>query len=105
VATEARLEGEAGTAMQLASGRLQAAVRSNWIQPPTSTLGLSALINVHVRPTGEVISARVIRSSGNALFDRSAEIAVLKASPLPIPTNPRYYKYLKNFNFEFKPNG
>jgi colicin import membrane protein len=101
----ARVEGEAGTAMGMAVGAIQAAVHSNWIQPRTSTIGLEVLVRVNVRPGGMVTSARVIKSSGNALFDRSAEIAVLKASPLPIPSNPRYYPYIKEFDFRFRPNG
>ncbi len=101
----ARIEGEAGTAMGMATGAIQSAVTSSWIQPQTSTIGLQVTIRVNVRPGGVVTSARVVRSSGNALFDRSAEIAILKASPLPIPSDPRYYQYIKEFDFRFSPNG
>lgn len=100
-----RTEGEAGAAMGMAVGAIQSAVVSSWIQPQTSTKGLSVSIRVNVSPHGVVTSARVIKSSGNALFDRSAEIAILKASPLPIPSNPRYYPYIKEFDFRFSPNG
>lgn len=96
---------EAGTALQLASGAIQAAIRSNWIEPPISTTGLEALIRINVNPGGEVTSAQVVKSSGNSLFDRSAEIAVLKASPIPIPNNPKYYQFIKEFNINFRPNG
>ena len=34
-------------------------------------------------PTGEVVGVRVIRSSGNAAFDSSAENAVRKAGAFP----------------------
>ena len=101
----ARTEGEAGTAMGMAVGAIQSAVTSAWVQPQTSTVGLEVVVRVNVGETGVVTSARVVRSSGNALFDRSAEIAILKASPLPIPSNPMYYPYLKEFDFRFSPNG
>ncbi len=100
-----RIKGEAETALGLAVGRIAAAVNSNWIQPQSATFGLKALIEVNVARSGEVMSARVVNSSGNAFFDRSAELAVRKASPLPIPTDPRYYPHIKIFRFNFDPNG
>lgn len=98
-------QGEAKTAMTMAVGAIYAAVVSNWIQPQTSTIGLRVVIRININPGGEVTSARVVKSSGNALFDRSSEIAVLKASPLPVPNNPRYYQHIKEFDFAFAPNG
>jgi len=98
-------EQEAGIAMSMAAGAITAAITSNWIQPQTSTLGLQVLLRIEVLKGGVVSSARVKKSSGNSLFDRSAEIAVLKASPLPIPNNPKYYPYVKEFDFRFSPNG
>ena len=100
-----RVAGEAATALGLAVGRIAAAVDSNWIQPQSATFGLKALIEVNVGRGGVVLSARVVESSGSPFFDRSAELAVRKASPLPIPTDPRYYQHIKIFRFNFDPNG
>lgn len=100
-----RVAGEAATALSLAASRIQAAVDSNWIQPQSATFGLKVSIDVSVGRSGEVLSARVVKSSGNPFFDRSAELAVRKASPLPIPTDPRYYQHIKIFRFNFDPNG
>ena len=63
------------------------------------------IISVKVTRDGEVTSANVVRSSGDAIFDRSAENAVLKASPLPFPGNPKYYEFIKEFQFKFNPDG
>jgi colicin import membrane protein len=49
--------------------------------------------------------AKVIRGSGDPIFDRSAENAVRKASPLPFPDDSRCYEFIKEFNFEFNPDG
>jgi colicin import membrane protein len=53
---------------------------------------------------GEVMDVEVVGSgSGDELFDRSAENAVRKASPLPIP--PELMEEFKpTFTFEFKPD-
>lgn len=37
--------------------------------------------------TGDVVSVNVVKSSGSDVFDRSAEMAVRKASPLPQPAD------------------
>ena len=50
------------------------------------------MLNVRMAPGGEVISVKVIRSSSNAAFDRQAEIAVQKASPLPVPADQRVFE-------------
>jgi colicin import membrane protein len=55
-------------------------------------------------PFGEVHEVRIRRSSGNPLFDRSAEAAVKKASPLPVPTDVTIYnRFFREFQFEFDP--
>ena len=67
--------------------------------------GLSCTVAVKLIPGGEVIDARVVKTSGNAAFDRSVETAVLKASPLPMPSEPGLQQRFRNINFEFKPEG
>lgn len=83
---------------------IQQKVNRNWLRPPATAQGLSCRIQVKLIPGGDVIDARVIRGSGNAAFDRSAEGAVLKASPLPLPTDPELFSLFRNFDFEFKPD-
>lgn len=82
---------------------IQQKVKQNWIQPSLPASGLSCKIQVKVIPGGEVIDARVTRSSGTSAFDRSAETAVLKASPLPVPTEPALFSRFRTFEFIFKP--
>jgi len=45
-----------------------------------------ATINIKLSPLGEVLDVRTVKSSGSARYDRDAETAIRKASPLPIPT-------------------
>jgi colicin import membrane protein len=82
---------------------IQDKIQRSWLRPAGSPPGLSCLIQVRLIPGGEVVSAKVIRSSGDPLFDRSVETAVLKASPLPLPSDPGMFKYFREINFNFDP--
>ena len=60
-------------------------------------------MSVRVDPQGKVLSAKVIRSSGNQVFDRSAEKAVYRASPLPLPQEQELYQQFQELRFNFNP--
>ena len=83
---------------------IQAKIQRNWLRPPGSSAGLSCLILVKLIPGGEVVDARVMRSSGDPLFDRSVETAVLKASPLPLPQDTALFKHFREIQFIFIPD-
>ena len=78
-------------------------VQRSWIRPPGSSSTLSCTVEVRLIPSGEVIDAQIVRSSGNAAFDRSVESAVFKASPLPVPPDPEVMEQFRSLRFEFKP--
>lgn len=80
-------------------------VTRNWIRPPSARAGMSCEVFVRLIPGGEVVEARVVRSSGDAMFDRSVEAAVLKASPLPMPSDPSLLDQFRQLQFLFKPEG
>ena len=101
---EREVEEAAYSAIGALVGRIGAKVRQNWNKPPGSMAGLETVISVKVQRTGEVRSVKVVKSSGNVYFDQSAENAVYKASPLPFPDEPRYYEFIKEFNFKFVPD-
>ncbi len=98
------LEQNANDAFRRLFDQITEAVEQHWIRPPQSSSGLTAVIRVKVDRGGRVTSVRVIESSGDPYFDRSTEVAVQKASPLPFPSNPKYYKFINKFNFKFDPN-
>jgi TonB family protein len=50
-----------------------------------STRRLEAFYNIVIEPDGRLSSARRVRSSGDADFDRSVEQALRQSSPLPPP--------------------
>ena len=67
-------------------GRIQAKVKSNWILPQDLQGNPEAVFSVVQLPNGEILSVRLLKSSGNAGYDAAVERAILKSSPLPLPT-------------------
>jgi colicin import membrane protein len=65
--------------------RIQAKVKGNWILPAELQGNPEAVFLVVQLPTGEVLSTRLLKSSGNAAYDTAVERAILKSSPLPLP--------------------
>jgi len=97
-----RDEQEAVSAFGALAWAIQQQVSSNWSESGDFS-GMSVSFLVKVDRDGNVISVTITKKSGDSRLDESAENAIFKASPLPFPTEPRYYEYLKEFNFVFKP--
>jgi len=83
---------------------IQQKVNNRWIKPLSAAKGLRCTIRVKLLPSGDVMDVRVVSGSGDSVFDRSAENAVLKASPLPVPKDRALFsKKFRTFTFVFKP--
>lgn len=78
-------------------------VQRNWIKPSSAAGGLSCEVRVTLIPGGDVASVRVIRSSGDAVFDRSVEAAVRRAAPLPLPPDTALFDRFRDLQFRFNP--
>ena len=79
-------------------------VERSWIRPASVTAGLKCSIRVRLMSDGTVIDAEVVSSSGDEIFDRSAENAVNKASPLPVPKDKELFaREFRSFQFLFNP--
>ena len=66
--------------------------------------GLRCTLLIRLIPSGEVVEARILKSSGDAAFDENAVLAVRKSSPLPVPQEPRLFNIMKDIKFEFDPS-
>jgi colicin import membrane protein len=62
-------------------------VRGNWILPQDLEGNPEAIFLVIQLPTGEVLSTKLLKSSGNPAYDTAVERAILKSSPLPLPSD------------------
>ena len=79
-------------------------VNQRWIRPSSTAAGSRCTIRVRLLSDGTVMDAEVISSSGNEDFDRSAENAVNKASPLPVPKDKELFaREFRSFQFLFNP--
>jgi len=78
-------------------------VSRNWNRPTNVPSKIEAHVRVRLSQTGEVLSARITKSSGNPVFDRSVRAAVLKASPLPIPREQGINEEFRTLDLTFKP--
>ena len=61
------------------------AIEQQWIVPTDINNNLSCVLLIRLASGGSVLSVKTVQSSGNAVLDRSARMAVFKASPLPVP--------------------
>ncbi|MFA4969292.1 MAG: cell envelope integrity protein TolA, partial [Sulfuritalea sp.] len=66
-------------------GRIRSKIRGNIVLPPEIRGNPEAVFDVTQLPSGEVLTVRLRRSSGNAALDAAIERAILKSSPLPKP--------------------
>jgi colicin import membrane protein len=67
------------------SDRIRAKIRGNIVLPPDIKGNPMAVFEVVQIPSGEVISTRLVKSSGHAAYDDAVERAIRKSSPLPRP--------------------
>lgn len=95
----------AQTAIEKYKALIRQRVTRNWSRPMGSAKGLTCVVQVKLVPGGEVVQARVVRSSGDPVFDRSVENAVFKSTPLPLPQDKDLFEYFREIEFLFSPEG
>lgn len=80
-------------------GRIRAKIRGNIVLPLDIKGNPEAVFEVTQLPSGEVISVRLRKSSGNAALDAAVERAILKSSPLPKPEQSDVFDRLLNIPY------
>jgi len=81
--------------------RIRSAIKRHIIPPSEIKGNPEVVFNIVQLPTGEVLSVRLVKTSGNALLDSAVERAIWKGSPLPKPDRPE--QWLREFNISFRP--
>lgn len=77
-------------------------VTQRWIRPPSARPGLNCEVNVTQVPGGEVTHVEIGSCNGDAAVRESIQSAVMRASPLPSPSNPDVFD--RNLRFNFRPD-
>lgn len=78
-------------------------IERNWRQPLDAPSKLQCKIDIVLLPSGNVVSVKVVESSGHLSFDRSVETAVRRASPLPVPADSVIFKQFEVMRLRFEP--
>ncbi|MEW5755138.1 MAG: cell envelope integrity protein TolA, partial [Pseudomonadota bacterium] len=82
---------------------IQNKVERNWIRPPDTAKGMKCTVSVNLIPGGEVVGVKIVKSSGNAVFDRSVETSVWQSSPMPVSSDAKVFDKMRTINFVFNP--
>lgn len=101
--TDTARAARAATVVDKYKALIRQRVSRSWNRPVGVAKGLKCVVHVRLTPGGEVLSAAVVRSSGNGIFDRSVEYAVYKAAPLPLPEDPSLFDNFREIEFLFNP--
>jgi colicin import membrane protein len=79
--------------------RIRNKVRQNWILPQDLQGNPEAVFEVVQLPTGEVITVKLVKGSGNAAYDDAVHRAILKSSPLPLPASRELFSRVLKLTF------
>ncbi len=103
-------ERELGADSMLSQGEIDqfkaailSAIGHHWLVPAGTDKDLSCQLLIHLAPGGVVIDVKTVKSSGDEVLDRSAQTAVMKASPLPVPTEPGKFNKFRELRLTVKP--
>ncbi|NDH08373.1 MAG: cell envelope integrity protein TolA [Gammaproteobacteria bacterium] len=80
------------------------AIRDQWILPENVNPDLSSQFVIRLAPTGSVLEVRLARSSGDMILDRSAQAAIYKASPLPVPHDAQVFNMFREISLTVRPS-
>lgn len=81
--------------------KVRAKIRGNLVLQHEVKGNPEAIFDVVQLPTGEVLSARLRKSSGDRIYDDAVERAILKSSPLPRPE--RADLFMRSLELKFRP--
>lgn len=81
--------------------KIRGKIRGNIVLPPDVKGNPEAIFDMVQLPSGEIISARLKKSSGNTALDAAIERAIIKSSPLPKPDQSELFR--RDLELRFRP--
>ena len=79
------------------------AIQQQWIVPINANKSLSCILLIRLTSGGVVLSVTTLQSSGDYMLDRSARVAVFKASPLPVPQDSALFSRFRELHLTVRP--
>jgi colicin import membrane protein len=83
--------------------RIKTKIRSQIIEPPGLQGSPEAEFDVVLIPGGEVLTAKLRKSSGVPAYDAAVERAIMKAQPLPLPPDPTMFSRFRELRLTIRP--
>lgn len=82
-------------------------ISQSWKQPASFDPNMQVLLRLKLNQNGDLISIRILESSGNSAFDSSAVSAIRKFSPFEAVKNAdaAVFKMFETIDVMFKPGG
>lgn len=86
------------------TAKISAKIRRWIVLPPGVSQNIKSEFKVTLLPSGEVLHANLVKSSGNAAYDSAVERAILKAQPLPLPpAEQNMFGKFRDLHLKFSP--
>lgn len=82
------------------ASKIRGKIKGNIVLPSSIQGNPEAIFEVTQLPSGEILSVKLRRSSGNAGLDAAIERAVLKSSPLPKPDDPGLFQRVLELKYK-----
>lgn len=82
---------------------IRSKVRRFVLVPPGVPDNAEAEFSVTLLPGGEVLDAKLTKSSGNPAYDKAIEAAIIKAQPFVVPAGNQFQQYFRRFTMTFRP--
>ncbi|MBI5921419.1 MAG: TonB C-terminal domain-containing protein [Betaproteobacteria bacterium] len=81
--------------------KIRGKIKGNIVLPPELKGNPEAVFDVVQLPSGEILSAKLKKSSGHTGYDSAVERAILKSSPLPKPDSGELFH--RDLELKFRP--
>lgn len=78
-------------------------ISQKWILPENANSLMYSQFRICLAPNGVVLDVSLIKSSGDTVLDRSAKDAIYKASPLPVPNDPKTFNLFRDISLTVRP--
>jgi colicin import membrane protein len=85
------------------TAKIIARIRSRIVMPPGVPDEARAEFRVTLLPGGEVLNVRLVKSSGFRVYDDAVERAIIKAQPLPLPSDSAMFNRFREMKLGFRP--
>jgi len=79
---------------------IEAHIYRYWNRPPSARPGIECALTITQAPGGVVLTVNIGACNGDAVMRQSIENAVLRASPLPLPPDPRAFERVVILQFK-----